>query len=128
MERRTNLRPATPFISRAMFRTESKPSGTRASSILSARRARNTWLSTKRIVSACKRRSWKLAILRKKKVAFQPIQVLASPTKPKQNMLHIIWSIIIGFIVGWIARAIMPGVQHLGFIATTLLGIGGSIL
>jgi uncharacterized membrane protein YeaQ/YmgE (transglycosylase-associated protein family) len=43
-------------------------------------------------------------------------------------MLHIIWSIIIGFIVGWIARAIMPGVQHLGFIATTVLGIGGSLL
>jgi uncharacterized membrane protein YeaQ/YmgE (transglycosylase-associated protein family) len=43
-------------------------------------------------------------------------------------MLHIIWSIIIGFIVGWIALKIMPGVQHLGFIATTLLGIGGSIV
>ena len=43
-------------------------------------------------------------------------------------MLHIIWSIIIGFIVGLIARAIMPGIQHLGFIMTTLLGIGGSIL
>jgi len=43
-------------------------------------------------------------------------------------MLHIIWSIIVGFIVGLIARAIMPGIQHIGFIATTLLGIGGSIL
>jgi uncharacterized membrane protein YeaQ/YmgE (transglycosylase-associated protein family) len=43
-------------------------------------------------------------------------------------MLHIIWSIIVGFIVGLIARAILPGVQHLGFIATTLLGIGGSIV
>jgi uncharacterized membrane protein YeaQ/YmgE (transglycosylase-associated protein family) len=43
-------------------------------------------------------------------------------------MLHIIWSIIVGFIVGLVARAVMPGVQHLGFIATTLLGIGGSIV
>jgi uncharacterized membrane protein YeaQ/YmgE (transglycosylase-associated protein family) len=43
-------------------------------------------------------------------------------------MLHIIWSIIVGFIVGLIARAIMPGIQHLGFVATTLLGIGGSIV
>jgi uncharacterized membrane protein YeaQ/YmgE (transglycosylase-associated protein family) len=43
-------------------------------------------------------------------------------------MLHIIWSIIVGFIIGLIARAIMPGVQHLGFIMTTLLGIGGSIV
>ncbi len=37
-------------------------------------------------------------------------------------MLHIIWSIIVGFIVGLIARSIMPGIQHLGFIMTTLLG------
>jgi len=43
-------------------------------------------------------------------------------------MLHFIWYIIVGFIVGWIARAIMPGAQHLGFILTTLLGIGGSIV
>ena len=43
-------------------------------------------------------------------------------------MLHIIWYIIVGFIVGLIARAIMPGVQHLGFVITTLLGIGGSIV
>jgi uncharacterized membrane protein YeaQ/YmgE (transglycosylase-associated protein family) len=43
-------------------------------------------------------------------------------------MLHIIWSIIVGFIVGLIARAVMPGVQHIGFIMTTLLGIGGSIV
>lgn len=43
-------------------------------------------------------------------------------------MLHIIWHIIVGFIVGLIARAIMPGAQHLGFIMTTLLGIAGSIV
>jgi uncharacterized membrane protein YeaQ/YmgE (transglycosylase-associated protein family) len=43
-------------------------------------------------------------------------------------MLHIIWYIIVGFIVGLIGRAIMPGAQHLGFIMTTLLGIGGSIV
>ena len=43
-------------------------------------------------------------------------------------MLHIIWSIIAGFVVGLIARAIMPGAQHLTFIMTSLLGIGGSIV
>src|SRR2546430_15909990 len=43
-------------------------------------------------------------------------------------MLHIIWYIIVGFIVGLIARAIMPGAQHLGFIMTTVLGIAGSII
>jgi len=43
-------------------------------------------------------------------------------------MLHILWSIIIGFVVGLIARALMPGTQHMGFIATTILGIVGSFL
>jgi uncharacterized membrane protein YeaQ/YmgE (transglycosylase-associated protein family) len=43
-------------------------------------------------------------------------------------MLHIIWSIIVGFIVGLCARALLPGVQHLGFILTTVLGIAGSIV
>ena len=43
-------------------------------------------------------------------------------------MLHIIWYIIVGFIVGLIARAVMPGAQHLGFIMTTVLGIAGSIV
>ena len=43
-------------------------------------------------------------------------------------MLHIIWYIIVGFVVGLIARAVMPGVQHLGLILTTLLGIGGSVV
>ena len=43
-------------------------------------------------------------------------------------MLHIIWSIIVGFIVGLIARAIVPGTQHMGFIMTTILGIVGSLV
>ena len=43
-------------------------------------------------------------------------------------MLHIIWSIIVGFVVGLIARAIMPGVDHMGFWMTSLIGIGGSLV
>lgn len=43
-------------------------------------------------------------------------------------MLHIIWSIIVGFIVGLIARALVPGTQHMGFILTTILGIIGSLI
>jgi uncharacterized membrane protein YeaQ/YmgE (transglycosylase-associated protein family) len=43
-------------------------------------------------------------------------------------MLHIIWSIILGFIVGLIARAIVPGTQHMGFILTAILGIVGSLV
>ena len=42
-------------------------------------------------------------------------------------MLHIIWSIIVGLVVGLIARAVVPGAQHMGFIATAVLGIVGSV-
>lgn len=38
-----------------------------------------------------------------------------------------IWSIIIGFIVGVIAKLLMPGKDPGGFIITILIGIGGSI-
>jgi len=43
-------------------------------------------------------------------------------------VIHILWSILIGFIVGLIARAVMPGAQQLGFLATTALGIVGSLV
>ena len=43
-------------------------------------------------------------------------------------MLHLIWSIIVGFIVGLIARAILPGADHLGFWMTSIVGIGGSVI
>ena len=40
-------------------------------------------------------------------------------------MLHILWSIIVGFVVGLIASAIMH--THMGFLGTTFLGIVGSL-
>jgi uncharacterized membrane protein YeaQ/YmgE (transglycosylase-associated protein family) len=40
-------------------------------------------------------------------------------------MLHILWSIIVGFVVGLIASAIMH--SHMGFLGTTILGIVGSL-
>jgi uncharacterized membrane protein YeaQ/YmgE (transglycosylase-associated protein family) len=42
--------------------------------------------------------------------------------------MSIIITIIIGFFVGLIARALMPGPNPLGFILTTLLGIGGALV
>jgi uncharacterized membrane protein YeaQ/YmgE (transglycosylase-associated protein family) len=30
-------------------------------------------------------------------------------------MLHLIWSVLVGFFVGLIARAILPGVDQMGF-------------
>jgi len=42
--------------------------------------------------------------------------------------MSIIWTIIIGFLAGLIARAVLPGRQSLGMIWTTLLGIVGSLV
>jgi uncharacterized membrane protein YeaQ/YmgE (transglycosylase-associated protein family) len=43
--------------------------------------------------------------------------------------MHIIWTIIIGFVAGIVAKLITPGRNEpSGFILTTLLGIGGAFL
>jgi uncharacterized membrane protein YeaQ/YmgE (transglycosylase-associated protein family) len=42
--------------------------------------------------------------------------------------MGLVWTIIIGFLVGLAARAILPGRQILGVIMTTLLGVAGSLL
>ncbi len=44
------------------------------------------------------------------------------------GIMGIIWTVIVGFVVGWIATKIMPGAEKLGFWMTSLLGIGGSIV
>jgi uncharacterized membrane protein YeaQ/YmgE (transglycosylase-associated protein family) len=41
--------------------------------------------------------------------------------------MHLIWTILIGFIAGLVAKMLMPGRDPSGFIITTLLGIGGSL-
>lgn len=43
-------------------------------------------------------------------------------------MFHLIWSIIVGFFIGLIARAILPGADHMGFLMTTGVGIVGSLI
>lgn len=42
--------------------------------------------------------------------------------------MSILWTIIVGFIVGLFARALTPGRQITGFILTTLLGIAGAFV
>jgi len=42
--------------------------------------------------------------------------------------MNLIWTIVIGFLAGLVARAVMPGNNPMGFILTTLLGIAGSLL
>jgi uncharacterized membrane protein YeaQ/YmgE (transglycosylase-associated protein family) len=47
---------------------------------------------------------------------------------PKERVMHFIWSVIIGFVVGLVARALMPGPNPMGFILTTVLGVVGSLI
>jgi uncharacterized membrane protein YeaQ/YmgE (transglycosylase-associated protein family) len=42
--------------------------------------------------------------------------------------MHWLWVIIIGLIVGAIAKLLMPGKDPGGFIITILLGIAGSVI
>ena len=42
--------------------------------------------------------------------------------------MSIIWTIIIGFIVGIVAKFLMPGRDPAGFIITALIGIVGSVV
>ncbi len=42
--------------------------------------------------------------------------------------MSIIWTILIGFVVGLVARALLPGRQSMGFILTVVIGVVGSLL
>ncbi|HEU4388026.1 MAG TPA: GlsB/YeaQ/YmgE family stress response membrane protein [Blastocatellia bacterium] len=43
-------------------------------------------------------------------------------------MMTYVWWVIIGLVVGLLARLIMPGKDSMGIIATILLGIAGSFV
>jgi len=40
----------------------------------------------------------------------------------------IFWTIVLGFVIGVLARFLHPGKENMGFIVTILLGIAGSFL
>lgn len=42
--------------------------------------------------------------------------------------MHIIWALIVGLVVGAVAKLVMPGKDPGGLIVTMLLGIVGSVL
>jgi len=42
--------------------------------------------------------------------------------------MHLLLFLVFGFVVGLIARAIMPGTQQMGLIKTTLVGAAGSFI
>ncbi len=44
------------------------------------------------------------------------------------SILHLLWSVIVGFFIGLIARALLPGNDQMGFLATVAIGILGSLV
>lgn len=42
-------------------------------------------------------------------------------------MLGLLWTILVGFVVGVIAKLLHPGKENMGFIMTVLLGVAGSL-
>lgn len=42
--------------------------------------------------------------------------------------MGIVWTVLVGFVIGVIAKFLHPGKDNMGFIATILLGVGGSVL
>jgi len=42
--------------------------------------------------------------------------------------MHFVWSILIGFVAGLVARILMPEPDPMGFILTTILGVVGALV
>ena len=42
--------------------------------------------------------------------------------------MGIVWTIVLGLVIGIIAKLLHPGKDNMGFIMTILIGIGGSFL
>jgi uncharacterized membrane protein YeaQ/YmgE (transglycosylase-associated protein family) len=56
------------------------------------------------------------------------MQTGATPACVEDEVISLCTTIVLGFLAGLIARALMPGRQAMGFISTTLLGIAGSFM
>ena len=42
--------------------------------------------------------------------------------------MSLVWTIIVGFVAGVVAKLVHPGRENMGLIMTTLLGVGGSLI
>jgi len=62
-------------------------------------------------------------------LAIVVVEQFGSPSHSKEPVMGIIWTIIIGFIAGVLAKFIMPGSNEpSGFVLTTILGIVGAVI
>ncbi len=46
----------------------------------------------------------------------------------RENNVHIVWTILVGFVVGLIAKLLTPGSGPGGFFLTAAVGIAGSLI
>jgi uncharacterized membrane protein YeaQ/YmgE (transglycosylase-associated protein family) len=46
----------------------------------------------------------------------------------KEEAMHILWALIIGLVIGAIAKFIVPGKDPGGIIVTSMIGMAGSLL
>jgi uncharacterized membrane protein YeaQ/YmgE (transglycosylase-associated protein family) len=44
------------------------------------------------------------------------------------GLMRIVWMLIVGLIVGVIARFLMPGAGHMGWLMTAIVGVAGSFI
>jgi uncharacterized membrane protein YeaQ/YmgE (transglycosylase-associated protein family) len=44
------------------------------------------------------------------------------------GFLDVVWYIVAGLVIGVLARAILPGKQHMGIVATIVLGVVGALI
>ena len=42
--------------------------------------------------------------------------------------MGVIWTIVLGFVVGVVAKLLHPGKENMGFIVTILIGVAGSLV
>ncbi len=42
--------------------------------------------------------------------------------------MHYVWMLVVGVVIGALARLVLPGAQHMGIIMTGILGIVGSFV
>lgn len=43
-------------------------------------------------------------------------------------MLSLLWTVLIGFVAGVLAKLLHPGKENMGIVMTTILGVAGSLV
>jgi uncharacterized membrane protein YeaQ/YmgE (transglycosylase-associated protein family) len=51
-----------------------------------------------------------------------------TPTSSKGTTMGILWTIVLGFVIGVVAKLLHPGKENMGFLMTIGLGVAGSLL